>query len=433
MEARQAAAVRRVLWPAAVVGLLAVAPANAQTSPPTVLPQPGELPPLSDPFARQIPSIPPAIVTPQDPLQPRAADAPPEVARPQTWSYFMGLGFGWDENIDASLLSGPSSWGTFLTGSVSYLRYRTNNQIRLSASGSGTAYRDFNVYNRPDASASVDGHWRFSRSVDGSLSAGYRYGHTDNSEWLSRQGLLYGLSAMQTYDGSASLVWRLASRTSLRLDARGVRADFQSEGLSASDSARASMGLLREIGKRDSLGLDSAWERTMVPEKRDSLYLSLHWRHTLSPRTAMLLEGGTSRTTGAPPSELASDLNFFGGASLSRKIGGKSTIEAAYRREVEPAFGIGGVRLVDRWTLAWSATLGQSWFVGLGATYSNEPQPTSEGAFSSGDGRASLGRRLGRRFNLSAAGRYRRSENTGLALREAYRVGGYLSWEPAAR
>jgi hypothetical protein len=342
----------------------------------------------------------------------------------------MGLGAGWDENIDASIADGPSSWAGFLFASLSYLHSRPGGQLRISAGGSGTAYRDFDEYNRPNGNASLDGSWRLSRSVDASLSAGYGYGHTDNSSWLTNQGLLYPLGAMQTYNGSARLSWRAARRTSLYVDARGVRTAFDSEDLSTSDSVRAALGLNQEIGKRDALGFESAWERTGAPE---SLFVSLRWRHTLSPRTGLFFEGGASRTTQAQPGELARGRNFFGGASLNRRIGGKSLVNAAYRREVVPVFGIGGVRLVDRFSLAFSTTLGRSWFAGLGATYTLEPNPGSDGSFSSGDGQANFGRRLGRYWSLSVAGRYRRNEAGSAPLREAYRVGGYLSWEPTTR
>jgi hypothetical protein len=345
----------------------------------------------------------------------------------------MGLGFGWEENISASVADGPSAWGGSVNASLSYLHYRPGGQMRLSASGSGTAYRDFDVYNRPNGSASIDGRWRLSRMVEASLSAGYSYGHTDNSDWLIDQGLLYDLEAMQTYTGSAALQWRLGRRTTFHVDARGVGTDFESDSLYASDSVRASMGISQAIGKRDSLGFESAWERTAQPDERDSLFVSLQWRHTLSPRTGVFLEGGVSRTTGALPGELSGGRNFYGGASLSRQVGGRSAVNAGYRREVVPAFGIGGVRLVDRFNVALSASLGRSWFVGLDGTLALEPDPAGGGTYSSGDGQASLGRRLSRHWRASVVGRYRRSETSSLSLREAYRVGGYLSWEPTAR
>jgi hypothetical protein len=161
--------------------------------------------------------------------------------------------------------------------------------------------------------------------------------------------------------------------------------------------------------------------------------MSFQWRHTLSPRTGMFLEGGLSQTTGALPDELARSHNFYGGASVSRRVGGRSVINAGYRREVVPAFGIGGVRLIDRFNLSLSTTLGRWWLVGLGVTYVVEPDPAGEGAYRNGDGEASLARRLGRYLRLSLAGRYRRSESPNSPLREAFRVGGYLTWEPTAR
>ncbi len=438
-ELRQVAPVRW-LFPAAALVLLGVGAAHAQTSPPTVLPTRDEVLPVPGLLGPQIPSIPPPTVpTPTPPrpgaAEPGAPERPPVVSKavpPRAWTFSMGLGVGWDENIDASVANGPSSWAGVLSARLSYLHYRPNGQIRVSAGGSATGYRDFHEYNRPNGGGSVDGRWRLARDVDASLSAGYAYGHTDNSDWLMDQGLLYPLSPMQTYTGSARLSWRVAGRTSMYADARGVRTDFESAGLSTSNSARVSVGLDQAIGKRDSLGLESAWERAWEPEQLETLFASAQWRHTLTPRTGIFLEGGVSWTTGSPPDKLARGNNFFGGASLSRQIGGKSIINAGYRREVVPVFGIGGARLVDRFNLAFSATLGRSWLAGFGATYALESDPASGGSFSTVYSDASLGRRLGRYWSLSVAGRYRRGE-TAAALREAYRVGAYLSWEPTAR
>jgi hypothetical protein len=421
---------------AAALVLLAASPATAQTSPPTILPSPDELPPVPSLLGPQVPAIPPAGAPTPPSLQPGAPEPPPLVestARPPAWSCTMELGMGWDENIDASIVEGPSSWGGVVTGNLSYLHYRPGRQVRLSAEGSGTAYRSFDVYNRPNGGAGLDGRWRLSSSASMGLTADYRYGHTDNSDWLVNQGLLYGLSAMQTYTGSAALSWRVGSRTWVDVAARGVRTDFEAEELSTSDSVRTSVALRQEIGKRDGLGIESAWERTAQPERRDSLFLSLQWRHTLSPRTGVFLEGGASQTTGALPNELARNQNFYGGASVGRQVGGRSVVNASYRREVVPAFGIGGVRLIDRLGLSFSTMLGRSWFAGLDATYVIEPDPTGEGSYTSGDGEASLGRRLGRYLRLSLAGRYRRSRSPSFDLRESYRIDADLTWEPTAR
>jgi hypothetical protein len=407
-----------------------------QTSPPTVLPEPEELPSIPDSAAGPaIPAVPPAPSIP-DPLDAMATEAPPDVpavARPPAWSYSMDLGVGFDDNIDASLTDGPSAWGAFLTGNVAYRRFRPYGQFQVSARGAATDYPSLEGYDRADLGGLFSGSWRPSASTVASFSAGYTYGHTDNSSWLSGQGLVYGLGAMQTFEGSAGFAWRLASRTSLRFDVRGVQANFEAESLSESDSLRAWAGLTREVSTRDEVGFDSAWERTGQPEKRDTLFASVHWRRSLSVRTFLFVEGGISQTSGALPGELARDLNFFGGASLHRRIGGRSVLEAVYRHEVVPVFGIGGVRLVDRWTLGYAATLSPVWSMGLSATYSREPDPESEGSFPAADAHASVTRRLGRRFSVSAAGRYRRAEFPGVAVRETYRAGAYVSWESAAR
>jgi hypothetical protein len=150
----------------------------------------------------------------------------------------------------------------------------------------------------------------------------------------------------------------------------------------------------------------------------------------------LLLEAGASYTPNAAQAGLERQESFFGGASLSRRVK-RSSVSAFVRREVAPAFGTGLSRLELRVGLDANIPMGRAWELRMLARHIQPETPEgAERVFASGgDAFAALGRRLGRRLEISAEGRYRRRGATSASpMIQAYQAGLFVTvLTPAGR
>jgi hypothetical protein len=197
-------------------------------------------------------------------------------------------------------------------------------------------------------------------------------------------------------------------------------------------SVRGTVGLERQLGNRSTAAVEYSLEYVR-PDQPDTSHLthfgSLQWTRVLSQRSALLLEGGASTTPDAARAGLDSKQSFFGGASFTRQLR-RSSLTLFVRREVAPAFGTGLSRLQLRTGLRASVPMGRAWELRMLAIHV-EPENLGDAELAdarSDDAFAALGRRLGRRLEVSAEARYRRRGAAGtFPALDAFRAGLFVT------
>jgi hypothetical protein len=417
-------------WPVCgVFGTLVLATiASAQTLPvPTLPPEP---PPAVGPTTpgQGVPAVEAGALAP---------------ARPRRWEYGLGVGVGYDSNIDFRVPDGPSSWAISPRGNFARVFRSRRGELRLGGTGNWTGYQDYEHLNRYSAGASLDGTYRSSPNTTWRGSAAYEYGYSDSSRILSDQGVLLPLVRTRTVTGSIGVTRALGQRTSFRLDGRVYRTKFDEEedqalGLVDGQSLRGTAALEHKLGSRDSTAIEYSLEATLalpgaVQSDANQHYLthygSLQWSHLLSPRSGFLLEAGASYTPDAIQAGLERRESFFGGISYNRQVK-RSSITLFARREVAPAFGLGVSRIENRFGLNTTIPMGRAWTLGIAGTHV-EPETPENVTYTYGtpdEASVVLARTLGRHFQISGEGRYRRRAATSTFPEiEGYQAGLFLS------
>jgi hypothetical protein len=419
----------RLMWrlglPLAILLLCATGPARAQTNP--------------------VPPLPPEESAPDAPAV--TGTRPEARSQPGTsgWVYSLGAGLGWESNAGLDQLSGgaPSDYVGLLSGQFGRQGRTANGSYGVAARVTGFGYAEQKQYDRADFGASLSGARRLSPSTTGSLGGSVAYGHTDNSTILSEQGLLLPLTRSIGYEAEMSVAHQSSPATTLTGSLRGYLIDFPESELQSGKSLRFSLDLARRVGARTTIGAAYEIERADVlgstsvaesPGAYWSHYLSTHVGRVISPRTSLRFEAGASYTPNGEQSGLSSEYNFFGGVGLARQIK-RSSLTAYFRREVLPAFGVGGLRVTDRLALDLSTPLGRSWETSLGASYSRGDSGAAEDeSVQYADGEARLGRSLGARVWLVLAGSYRyQSAVATVPSLDNYRVGLFASFGSRGR
>lgn len=394
-----------------------------------------------------MPTLPPEPLT-IDPTSPDKTAAgtggPASATRPQPWEYGLGLGAGWDSNIEFREPDGPSGATITPRGNLAHVFSGPKGELRLAGTGYWIGYLDQKDLSRYDATVSLEGTYRSSLNTTWRASGSYEYGYSDSSTVLAGQGVMLPVVPTQTAAVGLGVTRRLGARTSLRLDARGYSANFDqadaaSAGLVDGRSVRGTASLDWMIGSRDTTGIVYSLEADLdrVPpaagEEESQSYLthfgSLQWNHVLSSRSAILLEGGSSYTPDSAQAGLAQPWSFFGGLSYNRKVK-RSNVTLFARREVAPAFGLGVSRLDTRFGLIATIPMGHAWTLDLTGTHVLPETPESaDYSYSTPDeASARLGVRLGRSFEVSAEGRYRRrGATTAFPAIEGFQAALFLS------
>ena len=407
----------------AALGLFSpVTRSNAQTLPMPVLPP--EPPPVPEA------APPPTVPEPGAPPPPEEVEAgAPRPARP--WEYELGVGGGWDSNIDFLIPNGPGGAALFPRGGLARVFSGPRGQFRATAAGRFTSYPEQNL-NRYYGDFGLDGDYRSSPSTSWRVNAFYDVGYSDSARILVEQGVLLPVVKTRSYSGVVGLTQKMGAETSLQVEGRYYRTEFDSPGLINGESVRGTMGLVRQLSPRSAAAIEYSVEYTRADQAGRS-YLthfgSLRWTRVLSPRSALLLEGGASYTPEAARAGLLQKETFFGGATFNRMVKG-SSLTAFVRREVAPAFGIGVSRLEVRAGLSASVPMGRDW--GLRMVASHVQPDTTQAAQGvdalSDDAFLALDRRLGRHLQLSGSARYRRRGTLGtIPTIEGFQAGIYLT------
>jgi hypothetical protein len=407
---------------AAMGPLIVATTLTAQTLPMPVLPP--EPPPVPDPTA-------PAGL-PEPGANPRAEELEtggPRPARP--WEYELGMGGGWDSNIDFLVPNGPGGVALSPRAGLARVFSGPRGELRATAAGRWTSYSDQNL-NRYYGDFGLDGAYRSSPSTSWRVNAAYDFGYSDSARILVEQGVLLPVVKTRSFTGVLGLSEKMGPQTSLQVEGRFYRTEFDSPGFINGESARGTLGLARELSTRSTAAIEYSFEYTRADQAGRS-YLthfgSLRWTRVLSPQSALLLEGGASYTPDAARAGLQQKETFFGGATFNRMVRG-SSLMLFVRREVAPAFGIGVSRLEVRAGVSATVPMGRAWELRLAASHVQpdaSPVATQVDAISD-DAFVALDRRLGRRLQLSGAARYRRRGPLGtIPTIEALQAGLYLT------
>jgi hypothetical protein len=391
----------------AAAGLLPPAVLGAQT-----LPVP-ELPAETAPETAPPASPGPPGDTRRADVEAIASSAPP---RPAAWELEVGAGLGWDSNIDFQPASGPSDAIVVPRVAAARVVRSRHAELRATASGSWSGYRDHDELRRIHADFGLDGSVDSSPRTRWHGGARYGIGDTASASILREQGVALPRVRTRTLAAGADVTRLVGRRATLRVEGRFHGADFDSPELIDGGSARASVGMERPIGRRDAAGIDYALEHVLSDRPRGSYlthFASLRWTRLVSRRAAVLVQGGASSTPEAAAAGLAHDLSFFGGASLAGTAG-RSSYTVFLRREVAPAFGTGQSRLDLRAGIRATIALGRDWAIDLETSHVRPDRaPTGTETGASHDGFASVGRRFGGGFEIAGETRYRRLDAGG--------------------
>ena len=355
------------------------------------------------------------------------------VGRPRPWEYALGTGIGWDGNIDFLVPHGRSGVAVAPRGSVARIFSGPRTELRASAAGSWTGYPGENGLRRYDGDLSLQGRYDRSPATHWRGSASYGLGYSDSSAILQQQGVSLPVVKTRSFVGAVGLTRSAGARGSLRIDGRFYRTEFDSPLLIDGSSVRGTVGLERPLGSRSTAAVEYSLEYVR-PDQADTSHLthfgSLQWTRVLSKRSVLLLEGGASYTPDAARAGLDSKQSFFGGAGFTRQVR-RSSLTFFLRREVAPAFGTGVSRLALRAGVGASVPMGREWVLRVRALHV-QPEKAGDGApadVPTDDALLAVGRRLGRRLEVSGEARYRRRGATGaLAAVEALRAGVFVTF-----
>ena len=377
-----------------------------------------------------VPALPPPART--EPVSAREVAA--DSTRPRPWEYALGVGVGWDGNIDFLVPDGPSGFAVVPRGGLARIFSSPRSQLRATAAGS------LDRAIPAERAAPVPGRRRAGGrlpAVPGHVVAGQRFVRARLQRLVlasscSEQGVPLPVVKTRSFAGALGLSTKAGSRTSLRFDGRFHGTEFDSPLLIDGASVRGSVGLQRQLGDRSTAAIEYSLEYVR-PDQAGTSHVthfgSLQWTRVLSQRSALLLEGGGSYTPDAARAGLDRKESFFGGASVTRQVR-RSSLTLFVRREVAPAFGTGVSRLELRTGIRGSIPMGRDWELRMLASHVRpENQGDAEAAqASSGDAFVALGRRLGRRLEVSGEARYRRRGAMGaLPAVEAFQAGLFLT------
>jgi len=290
-------------------------------------------------------------------------------------------------------------------------------RLQLSATGAYSAYPTESDLNRTYYGFAFGGDYQTSPKTAWRIGGAYNGGYNDASVILTEQGVAFGLVKTDILDGNLGLTQRLGTKTSLRIDGRFYRVEFDSPQVVDGQSIHGTVVLEKQLSPRNAAGIVYALEQILDGAGNPYLthYGSLQWTRVITPRTAILLEGGAGYTPDATTVGLANEYTFFGGASYIHQVG-KTTVTALLRREVTPAFGFGQSLLTTRAGLRGFVPLGRNWQLDMIADLAR-PDPAAQAVLnfpSTTDLGVSVGRRMGRHMALNAATRYRRRGELGL-------------------
>jgi hypothetical protein len=342
-------------------------------------------------------------------LRPEPVEAP---ARPRPWEYAVGAGLGWDGNMHFLVPDGPSALAVVPRGGLARIFSGPRSSLRATAAGSWTGYPGQDEQRRYYVDLGLTGSYVRSPSTSWRASASYELGTSDSSRILLEQGVSLPVVRTRSFAGALGLTRKMGGRGSLRIDGRFYRTTFDSPALIDGSSLRGTLGVERPLGSRGTATVEYSAEHVRPDEPgRSHLthFGSLQWTRILSQRSAILLEGGASYTPGAARAGLDRKESFFGGASFTRQVR-RSSLTLFVRREVTPAFGTGASRLELRTGLRASVPMGREWELRVLASHV-QPEGSGKGPgaqAASDDASAALGRRLGRRLEVSGEARYRR-------------------------
>lgn len=412
---------RRSLVAAAAVGAVLAPPLGAQTVP---LPE----------LRAETPATPEPTPSPASSIEARRAPVEPggslERRRASRWLFALGAGLGWDDNIDFQAADGPSDVMLIPRAGIGRLFRHRHGELRAAASGLWTGYRDQKDLRRYYGDFGLEGSWEPSARTRLHGSANIGIGDSASARILREQGVSLPRVKTRTLAAEVGLSRSLGARSTLRLDGRVLGTEFDSPYLVDEGSARASVGLQRDIGGRSAVEIAYGAEH-VVSRGTDGSYLthfgSMQVTRLVSRGTALLVEAGASSTPDTRRAGLDNGENFFGGATFTRKVR-RSDVRVFVRHEVAPAFGTGDSRLDLRAGLSAAIPMGRSWELAIVTSHVEPVGPSSAGYGSSYDGFASLGRRVGRWFDLSAEARYRRTgPGSETPATQAFQAGVFVS------
>ena len=355
----------------------------------------------------------PVIPVPPPPPPAAATTAPPAEGSSQAvlrqWEYLFEVGTGYNSNV-FFLPEGPADTVFTPRAQITHASRGPTSEGRIEASGRAVAYLEQRDEVAIDAALTASGRQETSArtTVSGLVSGGL--GHTDESVLLQEQGVLLPFSQTRFARAEAAVLWKTSARTTLELRGRGYYDDYVAPELVDSRSLRGSLKLGRLLSEHSALSAEYSVERIRSDGTYTTQFASLQLDHRMSTRSGFLAEGGASYTDySASPSGRPSAWNFYGGFSIARIVGPSSTA-LFVRREVIPAFGLGGVELTDRIGLRTSFRLGQSWGLSAEGIYvqrSDSAQDVAERSDSE-EGRLTALKRIGRRLELGTELQYRR-------------------------
>ncbi len=327
------------------------------------------------------------------------------------WSAFLGLYGGYVTNLDFERPDDSGVPGIAGRGSVSHTHRGPRNELSFSMQGGGVYYREHTDANAADGSVQLATSHKFSRRANLKFDANAAYVTTDLSRILVDTGLQLERSQTQNYGGGVGFDLTTGKRTTLGLNARYDRVDFDDPQLIDTESGTAGVSLSRRYSSRSSLSLLYNFIRTnAIRYGYDSHQASLGWSRALTRRLTFSLASGAGYALEPPLDDRRADrLYYYGTAGLSGQVR-RSTVNLQLRRSINPAYGLGGNLLSYGAALSAGIPVGRHINLAMGGvhTWSEDPAGLRSSAFVSDDANASFSLTFRRRLGLSLGYLFRR-------------------------
>lgn len=289
-------------------------------------------------------------------------------------------------------------------------------------------YHDLPSLNRTAYGVGAQGTYNFSRRSSLSVREQYAVSAFNPASELITSGLPVSLVRSKTNRATADLRLGFSARTTAALAVRQETLRFTSEGraqgLVNGSVVSFEPTLSQRLGTTDSVNVGYSYQKnleTSVGTDIQSIFAG--WSRRLSREWGSALSAGVSHV--ASTDRTPTRWSPYGSVRLNGEFR-KGTLEARYTHSVSQAFGLGGERVADLGSVAFTRPLGRKFTASGNLSYgrsrdlnapANVPNDASRLDFTTRSAGGSLRYLLSKKFELNAGYEYADNDPAGVTPR----------------